>query len=157
MNAVFDLAVRVVDWPAAAPRVMPLRAQVFVVEQGVPAALERDAFDAVSRHALAETPDGTVVGTGRLLPDGRIGRMAVAAAWRKRGIGAQLLAALIEEATARGLREVVLHAQLAAVAFYLRHGFVAEGAVFSEAGIAHQAMRRGLDPRALTPAGADAP
>ncbi len=139
-----DLTLRVVDWATAAPLALPLREEVFVREQGVPAELERDALDPVCRHALAETADGAVVGTGRLLPDGRIGRMAVAAPWRNRGVGARLLAALVHDAAARGFTEVSLHAQVAAMRFYARHGFVPEGEVFMEAGIAHRTMRRGL-------------
>lgn len=130
------------DWAEAGPQVMPLREAVFVVEQGVPAELERDAFDAACRHAVARAPGGGVVATGRLLPDGHVGRMAVAAAWRRQGIGGRILDALVREAGARGLSEVVLHAQVHAEDFYRRHGFVPEGAIFLEAGIAHRLMRR---------------
>lgn len=141
-QAAFD--VEVVDWAQAAARVMPLRMQVFVLEQGVPAEIELDAFDPVSRHAVAATPDGAVIGTGRLLPDGHIGRMAVAAGRRGAGVGSALLAALIDEAGARGLRRVVLNAQVQAMEFYRRHGFVEEGEPFVEAGIAHRTMARSL-------------
>jgi predicted GNAT family N-acyltransferase len=136
--------IAIVDWPEAAARVMPLREAVFVVEQGVPPELERDAYDVVCRHAVATVADGRVVGTGRLLPDGHIGRMAVAAELRGQGIGARILDALVREAAARGMREVVLHAQTHAADFYARHGFVPEGEVFTEAGIAHRLMRRVL-------------
>ncbi|WP_246262406.1 GNAT family N-acetyltransferase [Aromatoleum evansii] len=128
---------------------MPLRERVFVMEQGVPAELERDANDPHCRHVVATAAAGDVVGTGRLLPDGHIGRMAVAAAWRNRGIGGRMLEALVIEAGRLGFREVVLNAQIDAVDFYLRHGFKPEGDVFVEAGIRHQTMRR-----ALVPAGA---
>lgn len=140
--------ITIVDWVYAAPRVMPLREAVFVVEQGVPREIEQDAFDAVSRHAIATAPDGRVVGTGRLLPDGHIGRMAVAAERRGQGVGGRILDALVREADARGMREVVLHAQTHAADFYVRHGFVAEGEIFVEAGIEHRLMRRMLGDRA---------
>lgn len=136
--------IAIVDWPEAAARVMPLREAVFVFEQGVPPELERDAYDAVCRHAVATVADGRVVGTGRLLPDGHIGRMAVAAELRGQGVGGRILDALVCEAAARGMREVVLHAQIHAADFYARHGFVPEGEVFFEAGIAHRLMRRAL-------------
>ncbi|WP_169259260.1 GNAT family N-acetyltransferase [Aromatoleum diolicum] len=136
--------IRILDWTEAAPLVMPLREQVFVVEQGVPAALERDANDPLCRHAVAASADGCVIGTGRLLPDGHIGRMAVAAQSRDRGIGGLILEALVEEAARRGFAEVALNAQIAAVDFYLRHGFAPEGDIFIEAGIEHQTMRRRL-------------
>ncbi|MBT0963425.1 GNAT family N-acetyltransferase [Denitromonas iodatirespirans] len=137
--------VEILDWPAAQPRVMPLRVAVFVVEQGVPAEIEHDAFDARSRHAAITDASGAVIATGRLLPDGHIGRMAVAAAHRGAGLGSRVLLALIDEARRRGLTEVCLNAQTHACAFYRRHGFVEVGAVYQEAGLPHQAMQRRLE------------
>lgn len=133
-------------WPEAEARVMPLRIAVFVIEQGVPEEMERDEFDPVSRHIVCETADGEVIGTGRLLPDGRIGRLAVASHWRGRGIGGRLLETLVTEAMKLDMEAVVLHAQVQAESFYLRHGFIPEGPVFDEAGIAHRLMRRVLRP-----------
>ncbi len=145
MTVMAGVSIRLLDWAEAEPKAMPLRLQVFVVEQGVPVALEQDAFDAVSRHALAETAAGEVVATGRLLPDGHIGRMAVVAALRGQGVGGAVLEALVAEAGARGLDHAVLNAQTHALAFYQRHGFVAEGEEFMEAGIPHRTMRRMLE------------
>ncbi|WP_331000004.1 GNAT family N-acetyltransferase [Pseudothauera nasutitermitis] len=141
MSKTEQIAVRVFGWNEAEARAMAVRERVFIVEQGVPAELERDESDAVCEHALAELPDGRVVGTGRLLPDGHIGRMAVDAEWRGRGVGGVLLRALIERARERGMAEVMLNAQVHALGFYARHGFVAEGGVFLDAGIEHRAMR----------------
>lgn len=137
-----DLEIEVVGWAEAELLVMPVRTEVFVVEQGVPAEIERDALDAVCRHAIARDAGGRVVATGRLLPDGHIGRMAVRRAARGAGVGGAVLQALIAEAARRGLREVALAAQTHALDFYLRHGFEAVGEVFMEAGIPHRAMRR---------------
>lgn len=125
---------------------MPLRVTVFVVEQGVPMEMERDDFDPASRHALATDASGSAIATGRLLPDGHIGRLAVRASLRGHGVGSAVLAALVAEARRLGLREVVLHAQVQAQAFYARNGFEAEGATFMEAGIAHRLMRRAVAP-----------
>ena len=44
----------------------------------------------------------------------------------------------------RGDARVILNAQVAAMPFYARHGFVASGDVFDEAGIAHRVMTRAL-------------
>lgn len=122
-----------------------VRDAVFVVEQGVPVELEHDALDPLCAHVLARDPDGRPIGTGRLTPDARIGRMAVLADWRNAGVGAALLSALIRAARDRGLRSVSLHAQLPAQVFYARHGFEPEGDVFVEAGIEHRTMRLALD------------
>ena len=52
--------------------------------------------------------------------------MAVVKEWRRRGIGAMILNALVDEARKRGHKEVVLAAQLQAAEFYREQGFVAE-------------------------------
>jgi predicted GNAT family N-acyltransferase len=102
-----------------------------------------DEFDSRSLHALA-VQDGEVVGTARLLPDAHVGRMAVLKAWRGRGVGSRLLKALIQAAQARGEQRIALSAQVHALPFYRAHGFQAEGPVYEEAGIPHQAMSRAL-------------
>jgi len=131
------------NWESLKERAQPVRVAVFVHEQNVPLDMEWDEHDAVSRHAVAF--DGTgqrIIGTGRLLPDGHIGRMAVVADQRRHGVGRALMQALLEEARQAGQRELVLHAQTHAIAFYRGFGFVESGPEFLEAGIRHQCMRR---------------
>jgi len=139
-------SLRLAQWPEAEPLVMPLRVRVFVDEQGVPAEIEQDELDPVSLHAIATDASGAVIGTGRLLPDGHVGRMAVDARCRGRGVGARVLLALLDEAARRGHRKAILHAQLSAEGFYARYGFHRTGDVFLEAGIAHTVMERELSP-----------
>ena len=131
-------------WEKAEALAAPLRFAIFVGEQKVPAGIELDDLDAKCMHAIAYDEAGKAIGTGRLLPEGKIGRMAVVREWRRRGVGADLLEALVAEAKRRGHDEVRLSAQLQAAEFYRSHGFVAEGKVYEEAGILHQAMRRSL-------------
>jgi predicted GNAT family N-acyltransferase len=131
------------DWEKAKPLASPIRFEVFVREQRVPPEIELDAHDAVSLHAISFI-ENKAVATGRLLPDGHIGRMAVLKAWRGRGIGAQMLARLVEAAQQRGDRQVALSAQVHALGFYRSHGFRPVGEVYQEAGIDHQAMVRDL-------------
>jgi predicted GNAT family N-acyltransferase len=114
-----------------------------VEEQGVPREIELDEQDVLSVHAVVFDQEKAVA-TGRLLPDGHIGRMAVLKDWRGRGIGSAILAGLIKAARQRGDAEVALSAQIHAVPFYRAHGFVAEGDEYLEAGIRHQAMKRRL-------------
>ena len=105
-----------------------VRFAVFVVEQRVPEDLEWDGIDAQCEHAIAEDDAGSPIGCGRLLPDGHIGRMAVVAPWRRRGVGAALLARLVDAARARGDARVVLNAQTQAMPFYAAFGFAPVGA-----------------------------
>ncbi len=136
------LRIELGDWTSMRARAVPVRHTVFVEEQKVPAEIELDEFDPSSLHALAFGPDESVLGTGRLLPDGHIGRMAVLRQARGAGVGAALLRALMQAARARGDREVMLSAQTHAIPFYERFGFVAEGEQYDDAGIPHRAMRR---------------
>jgi predicted GNAT family N-acyltransferase len=136
--------VELMDWEKAQPVAGPLRFAIFVGEQNVPSGIELDDMDAKCMHAVAYDVDNKAIGTGRLLPDGHIGRMAVVKEWRRRGIGAEIMAALMSEARKRGHKEVVLSAQLQAAEFYRELGFVAEGKVYPEAGILHQKMVRKL-------------
>ena len=129
------------DWGTLSADAKALRTEVFVEEQGVPAELEMDSMDALCLHAVAYDADGTPVGTGRLLPDGHIGRMAVRKAGRGTGVGSALLKGLMTQARARGDKQVVLSSQSHAAPFYQRHGFTVDGDEFFEAGIAHINMQ----------------
>lgn len=129
-----------VDWATEATALYAIRYRVFVEEQRVPVELERDDYDPVSLHVIARTTAGQAIGTGRLLPDGHIGRLAVLAHWRHRGIGRAMMRTLLELASERGFRTVHLNAQTYAIAFYEQLGFRIEGDVFMEAGIPHRSM-----------------
>ncbi|MFE6411191.1 GNAT family N-acetyltransferase [Streptomyces sp. NPDC057837] len=150
-------AVRAVEDPADRAACFAVRKEVFVREQGVPEDLEYDAYDAGAVHVLAVREDGVPLGTGRLLVGeaavaqtgadasvGSLGRLAVTAHARGLGVGAALVRALEEEARARGLAAVDLHAQTHALGFYQRLGYAAYGSEYLEAGLPHQAMRRSL-------------
>jgi predicted GNAT family N-acyltransferase len=138
------LRIEILHWAAARAEASRIRLKVFVEEQRVPREIEMDDMDAACLHALAWL-DGKAVGTGRLLPDGHIGRMAVLGESRALGVGGAILERLVQEARRQGMREVVLSAQTHAIGFYRRHGFSEQGEVFAEAGIPHQEMRRVLN------------
>ncbi|MGH8619772.1 MAG: GNAT family N-acetyltransferase [Burkholderiales bacterium] len=129
-----------VQWRTAETQLASIRRTVFVDEQRVPEALEWDGLDADCVHALATVLNGTPVGAGRLLPDGHIGRMAVLKDWRGRGVGGALLAELVAAAREAGHAQARLNAQVHALDFYARFGFVASGPVFDDAGIPHRGM-----------------
>ena len=131
-------------WEQAQPVAGPLRFAIFVGEQNVPPGIELDDLDAKCIHAVAYDVDNKAIGTGRLLPDGHIGRMAVLRQWRGRGVGGRILEALIEKAREQGHKEVVLAAQAHAVGFYRAHGFAEEGREYLEAGLPHRDMRRAI-------------
>jgi predicted GNAT family N-acyltransferase len=138
------IEVRLGAWIDLREEAAPIRYAVFVDEQKVPAEIELDDWDALSLHALALDAQGRVLGTGRLLPDGHIGRMAVRQEARGTGVGARVLDALIDKARELGYPELVLNSQTHAMPFYARAGFTPEGDEYEEAGIPHRTMRRVL-------------
>lgn len=136
----------IASWERDLPDLRAVRETVFVVEQQVPVEEEWDALDPASVHVIARDDHGRPIGTGRLTPERRIGRMAVLREWRGRGVGDAMLRTLLEQARARHWPGVSLNAQLAAIPFYQRAGFDIEGEEFIEAGIRHRAMRLALAP-----------
>lgn len=142
------------DWSELGALAGAVRTAVFVHEQGIPADLEWDEWDARSLHCVAFDGERPVA-TGRLLPDGHIGRMAVLAEYRRRGVGGRILDALIEAARARGDPRIELSAQSYVVEFYARRGFVGVGEPYDEVGIAHQRMEMTLAPRQVAIATGD--
>ena len=152
-----DLEIIRVTTLAEMAEALAVRRAVFIDEQGVPASLEIDEHDgdpatvATAVHVLGRV-DGRPVATGRLLlaePDGRlhIGRVAVLREQRGRGYGTAIMEALHELARDRGYDSVTLAAQLHAIGFYERLGYVARGDVFLDAGIEHRWMDFLLPPR----------
>lgn len=139
-----QFTVKAASWAADSATLSAIRLKVFVEEQRVPLELECDGDDEHCEHALAYTAGDVPVGTGRLLPEGRIGRLAVYKEWRGQGAGSALLEYFVQRARAKGLGSVILHAQTRATAFYARHGFEAHGEEFMDAGIPHVAMSRVL-------------
>ena len=142
MSKAAGCTVKLGTWDRMRDFATPIRMEVFVVEQHVAPDEELDDMDAACVHAVAFDAQGRALGTGRLLPDGHVGRMAVAREARGQGIGSAILEMLVNEARSLGYHAVALHAQTHARGFYERHGFVAEGEEFEEANIPHILMRR---------------
>ncbi len=124
-----------------------VRFRVFVDEQSISPEEELDEADATATHAIALSK-GTVVGTGRLVwgDDGsaHIGRMAVDAQWRRKGVGGEILKFLEDFARKQGLTNSVLHAQEYVKSFYAAHGYLQHGDAFLEVDIPHVEMRKEL-------------
>lgn len=121
-----------------------LRHEVFVVEQGVPLALEVDGLDPDCAHVIALDDRGAVVGTARVRvidsAYAKAERVAIARRARGTGLGAAVMRALHEHVRGQGIHTVKLGAQTDVIAFYERLGYVAHGPVFDDAGIPHRAM-----------------
>jgi predicted GNAT family N-acyltransferase len=137
------LEIFIKPWQEASQDAYLIRRQVFIEEQGVPLDMELDQFDPLAKHALAYQGP-LCVGTGRLVMvdsnHAQIGRMAVLSAFRNQGIGKAILINFIDQAKAEEISVLTLHAQVSAIPFYAKLGFLPEGAIYDEAGIAHRNM-----------------
>jgi len=135
--------IELLTWEQAEAAAAPIRFAIFMHEKHVEG-IELDALDKDCLHAVAYDDSGSAIGTARLMPDGQIGRMAVVKDWRRRGVGGELLDALIGEARKRGLSEVRLSAPLQALEFYRSQGFIPDGKILEVDGVLQQAMRKPL-------------
>ena len=142
MSNLSGYSISTADWQIDQLALIELRTQVFVDEQKVPADMEIDEKDPVCQHYKVTNSDGTIVATARLLANAYIGRMCVHSRLRGSGIGGSLLQYIIEQAESQGFKQLHLNAQVDAVPFYQRFGFVTDSDIFVEAGIDHQHMTR---------------
>lgn len=124
-----------------------LRRLVFIQEQNVPEAEEVDGQDDTALHLIAYDGD-LPVGTARLLIKGhiaKIGRVCVLSSDRRKGTGQALMMAALDVARRQsGVSHARLGAQLHALGFYERLGFMAFGPIYDDAGIDHRDMERAL-------------
>lgn len=142
--SIVEFSVEDNNWSELQASARPVREAVFVREQQVPEGMEWDGYDAPSRHVIARNAAGMPIGTGRLLPDGHIGRMSVLPDWRSHEVGSALFERLLQLAKSCRMPRIELHAQSHAAGFYARYGFAVEGPEFMEAGIPHVRMTRAL-------------
>jgi predicted GNAT family N-acyltransferase len=141
------IEVRRAVWASEGPALMRIRDEVFLVGMGVATESEQDAQDRAAHHVVAIDDTGEAIGTARLRPTGQIGRVAVLATYRSRGVGRRLLTAIVQLARELELPRVFLHADTRAIAFYEKAGFRVVGDDFfeSQSGIAHRTMEQYLD------------
>ena len=124
-----------------AVEIKKIRNAVFTREQQIDEDLDFEGKDPDAIHVLVMDCD-QVVGTGRMLTDGHIGRVAVLKEHRGKGFGANAIITLIDEARRLGMKKDFLGAQIHAVEFYKKLGFSEYGAPFLDAGIDHIHMEK---------------
>ena len=83
------------DYDSHTEDICAIRYEVFVDEQNVPEKLEIDGLDDEAKHVLAFI-DEVPIGTGRILSDGHIGRVAVLKNHRGVGIGKLIMRELVK-------------------------------------------------------------
>lgn len=113
-------------------RVLRLEQELFGPAAWSPDMVRSELAAPGRRYVAAVDPGAGVVGYAGIAlgPDAEVMTVGVSAPWRRRGIGAALLAALLEAARARGARRVFLEVRASdegAQRLYGRAGFRAIG------------------------------
>lgn len=139
MSSQHPTRIKLVGFQDHQAAIMAVRQAVFVDELGIDPQLEWDQKDEQARYAIAIHSD-RIVGIGRILKDGQLGRIAVLPEWRRQGIASAIIQCLIEAAQVENIDVVHLSAQLDSVPLYEKFGFVRYGDTFIAAGIVHQGM-----------------
>jgi predicted GNAT family N-acyltransferase len=125
-----------------------VRRIVFIQEQSIAEDEEYDGLDGDCLQFVAIS-NRNVIGTARvrfLSPSvAKIERMAVLKEFRRLGVGQGIVANIESELKAKSVLEIVLHAQMVAIPFYLACGFFTTGPTFYEAGIEHIKMQKCID------------
>lgn len=128
---------------------LAIRFKVFVDEQGVNPEAEKDQFDSIQSsctHILVLHND-IPVGTGRIREkDGfaKIERVCTLKENRGQGVGVQIIEALESVAMEQAYKQAKLNAQIQALPFYERLGYIVISEPFLEEGIEHVTMKKEL-------------
>lgn len=123
-----------------------IRSEVFLIEQNVPIKEEIDFYDRSAIQFIAYDED-TPIGAARFRiidGKGKVERVCVKKAYRKKGVGKLIMNTIEEYAKTQNITHLVLSAQLTALPFYQKLGYQEYGDVFLDANIEHKMMDKRL-------------
>ncbi|OTN89673.1 hypothetical protein A5819_002171 [Enterococcus sp. 7E2_DIV0204] len=123
-----------------------IRRQVFMLEQGVPGEIEIDKYEAACIHFVLYGDNNESIATCRLLPlaEGmiKLQRMAVQKEFRGHDYGRVIVESAEQFAKEQGYNTITLGAQITALGFYEKMGYIKEGEMFLDAAIEHYQMNK---------------
>lgn len=138
---VSEFQIEPVDWLKHSEALISIRTDVFIREQNVSERDEIDGLDPECWHLLCRrSVTGEPVGCARMTKSGKIGRVAVLPAFRRQGLGAEIVRLAVKTLVDSG-QSPYLDAQVSAIGFYERLGFYPVGDEFMDANIPHRRMR----------------
>ncbi|GEK34299.1 GNAT family N-acetyltransferase [Kurthia sibirica] len=122
-----------------------VRQEVFVKEQGIPAPLEQDVFDAVSQHIVAYCDDQPIAaGRVRIVDDhvAKVDRVCVLPAYRRKQVGVRMMEKLEHYVKDYHIDVIKIHAQTHAVPFYETQDYKVTSPEFIDGGAPFRAMEK---------------
>ncbi len=132
------------SWQLSSNEILAIRYKVFIIEQHFDDNILCDLQDTDCYHLVVRNSEGLVIASGRLSPQGRIGRIAVLLPYRGVGIGSKLLSELVQIGHSHKLRNISLNAEIDNMHFYDGQKFSASGPVYMKQGVPHQMLTRKL-------------
>ena len=135
-----EFTVNKVSWAHSKRRLKRLRERVFVSEWRIPKSAEFDHLDSQSEHVLITDENGSDIATGRITPDGEVGRIAVISHHRGQAVYDVLYQALLNIAIEKDLPDVFVQCKLEGVEHFQTQGFSTVGNVYMDSGIPRQRM-----------------
>ncbi|MER1998770.1 MAG: GNAT family N-acetyltransferase [Lysinibacillus sp.] len=137
--------VKVVETEKEKQLAFEVRKKVFVDEQGVPEHLELDEFDASAVHFIVQNGDETIAAARlRELESGigKIERVSVLKEQRGNHLGVLIMEHIELYAREHNWKKLKLNAQVYAIPFYEKLGYVITSPEFLDAYIPHRAMEK---------------
>lgn len=139
------VTVKVVETEKEKELAFAVRMKVFVEEQGVPRHLELDEFDDSAIHFIG-TNENKAIAAARLREIeagvGKIERVSVLKEQRGNHLGILIMEFLEQYAKEHGWKKLKLNAQVHAIPFYEKLGYVITSPEFLDAYIPHRAMEK---------------
>lgn len=120
-----------------------VRTKVFIHEQNVPAEEEIDQYEDEATHFVLYDDSHSPIGAGRfriLDGIGKVERICVLSTARQKGAGISIMKTIEDFASTNGIKKLKLNAQVHAIPFYERLGYMAVSDKFLDAGIPHKTM-----------------
>lgn len=137
--------VKVVSTEQEKQSAFEVRMKVFVEEQGVPQHIELDEFDDTAIHFIV-LKDQEVIGAARLrelsIGIGKVERVCILKEHRGMRLGVLIMEYVEAYAVQNGWQKLKLNAQVYAIPFYEKLGYIVTSPEFLDAYIPHRAMEK---------------
>ena len=144
------LIIREIKTPEDLIKIFKLRIEVFTFEQNCPIEEEFDKYDNINSETIQFIVEnvGECIGTARITfyPNNKIKieRVCVKKDKRKLRVGSKIMMKLHSVLIQRNIKQVEISAQIYAINFYKKLGYIEEGDHYIEAGIEHIKMKKSL-------------
>ncbi|MBK66094.1 MAG: GNAT family N-acetyltransferase [Chloroflexi bacterium] len=142
-----NLTIREINKPDDYLKAFGLRIEVFIFEQKCPIEEEFDNYDNPASESIQfiVEEDGKCIGTARIVnykDKIKIERVCISKDKRKLNVGSKLMNHIHNYLIKNGIKIIEISAQITAINFYKKLGYIEEGVEYIEARIRHIKMKK---------------